>query len=212
MKKLYPIFLNLTDRTCIVVGGGSIALNKAGKLADSGASLKIVAPEICDEIKSNFSSHQILNKEYEEDDLNGCYLAVAATDDSGLNSKISNDCRKRGILVNAVDQPDDCDFYVPASIEKGSIQIAISTGGASPAMAGWIKRHIDSLLSERLSDGVEIISEARKNHIAKNPEKFNFRAIAFRAFFESDIWSDFLDGSAELSVEVVEQWISSFSE
>lgn len=188
-------------------------MQKARKLAESGAVLRIVAPEICNEIIQEFSiGNEIRGKTYDIADLDGCYIVVAATDNEALNSQISKDCRKLGIMVNAVDQPEDCDFIVPAVVDKGGIRIAICTGGASPALAGWIKRQIDKALSPRLPEGLQMISKARAELIEKQPGEFDHRAKAFRAFFDSDLWLEFLDGSRDLTSEVIVGWILSYSE
>jgi siroheme synthase-like protein len=213
MSELYPIFLNLKGRLCIVVGGGNVALRKARALAASGAKLRIVAPDICEEIRSEFGdAHEIIEREFEQSDLNGCLIAVAATDDRELNSRISADCRERGILVNAVDQPEDCDFYVPACIIAGGIYIAVSTIGHSPALAGWVKREIEKALSPKLADGLEIISKARRTLIDADPDGSAHRGKAFAEFFKSELWREFLDGTRELIVEEVVEWISSYTD
>ena len=213
MKELYPIFLDLTDRLCVVIGGGNVAFRKASSLADAGAKLRVVAPVICPEIAVGFSTaHEVVEKEYDASDINAAYLVVAATDDAALNTRIAADCRDRGILINAVDQPDDCDFHVPAVVNRGGIQIAVSTGGCSPAMAGWLKREIDENLGPRLGDGLDIIGEVRGRLIESDPGGFDGRAKGFREFFESDIWRGFLDGKRGLSVEEVVEWISSFTD
>ncbi len=213
MKELYPIFLDLTDRLCVVIGGGNVAFRKARSLADAGAKLRVVAPVICPEIAGEFSTaHEVVEKEYDTSDITAAYLVVAATDDAGLNTRIAADCRERGILINAVDQPDDCDFHVPAVVNRGRIQIAVSTSGHSPAMAGWLKREIDRNLGPRLGEGLGIIAEARSRLIESDPAGFDERAKGFREFFESDIWRGFLDGKRELSVEEVVEWISSFTD
>ncbi len=212
MKKLYPIFLDLTGRLCLVVGGGIVALRKAEALRDADAKLRIVAPEVCNEIKSGFGEHEILERRYESGDLDGCFIAVAATDDEGLNSRVARDCHERGVIVNVVDQPADCDFYVPACMSDGGIQVAVSTGGGSPALAAWIKRRIGESLSPRLCEGAEIIAGARVRLIETDPTGFGKRAKGFRAFFETDIWHGFLEGKRDLSEEEVVEWISSFTD
>jgi precorrin-2 dehydrogenase/sirohydrochlorin ferrochelatase len=210
MKDQYPIFLDITDRRCAVIGGGKVALRKARALDMAGAKLLIVAPEICEEILDEFGAfHEIRLKQYDPTDIEECFLVVAATDNTILNSLIAADCRAEGILVNAVDQPNDCDYFVPSIIKRGGIQIAISTGGSSPAMAAWLKRNIERGLSYRLEEGLEIVAEARRELIDADPDAFDARAKGFEEFFESGIWEKFLDGSRELTVEEVVEWISS---
>jgi len=211
--RLFPIYAHLEGRQCLVIGGGTIALRKARSLADAGAVVRIVAPDICTEIREEFvEPHEYICREYDPDDLNDVFIVVASTNDEALNARIAADCRNRGILVNAVDQPDDCDFYVPALVQRDDIQIAISTGGKSPAMAGWLRREIDKILSERLGDGLNIISVARRTLIDSNPPDYCGRADGFREFFESELWRDYLDGKRDLNPEKVVEWISSCSD
>lgn len=210
MKDKYPIFLDIAGRRCAVIGGGKVALRKARALDDAGAKLVIVAPEISPEIIEEFSGFQeIRHKQYDPTDIAGCFIVVAATDNTVLNSLIAADCREESILVNAVDQPNDCDFHVPGIIKRGGVQIAISTGGRSPAVTAWLKRHLERVLSYRLEEGLDIIAEARRELMDMEPDKFDARAAAFTEFFESGIWEKFLDGSRELTVEEVVEWISS---
>jgi len=172
--------------------------------------LRIVAPDISAEIMDEFGNrHEIRRKQYEPSDLDGAFLVVAATDDKVLNSLVAANCRERGIIVNSVDQPADCDFHVPSVIRRGEIQIAISTGGHSPAMAGWLRREIEKALSHKLEQGLDIIAAARRRLIESDPNGFEKRSLGFSEFFESDIWRGFLSGDRELLVEEVVEWISS---
>jgi len=172
--------------------------------------LRIVAPEMVPEISDGFEGeHDLRLKNYEPDDLEGSFIVVAATDDKKLNSRIADDCRKRGIIINAVDQQPDCDFFVPAIVRRGDISIAISTEGKSPALSKWLKGEIESKLSHRLGKGLEIISDVREHLMERNPGCADIHGESFRAFFESDIWNRFLEGSRDLNVEEVIEWILS---
>jgi siroheme synthase-like protein len=213
MNTLYPIFMKLAGRLCLVVGGGSVAYRKAESLLMCGAKLRIVAPGISDEILALFKNkNEIIERKYKSSDLDGCMLAIAATDFPLVNAQVAKDCRERGILVNSVDDPDNCDFYVPAVVRNGDIQIAISSGGASPAFSGWIRREIENLLTDRLAVGMEIIAAVRKKMIEADPSGIEKRARAFSNFFESELWRGYLQGDCELSVEGVAEWISSCSD
>jgi precorrin-2 dehydrogenase / sirohydrochlorin ferrochelatase len=213
MNALYPIFLKLAGRLCLVVGGGAVAYRKAESLSSCGATLRIVAQKISDETRTRFgNTDEIIEREYQPADLDGCILAIAATDNPSVNTQVARDCRVHGILVNSVDDPDNCDFYVPAVVRKGDIQIAISSGGASPALSGWIRREIENLLTDRLAQGMEIIACVRKKMIEADPLGFEKRARVFSDFFETELWRGYLEGSCELSIEGVAEWISSCSD
>ena len=125
---LFPIFLKLTGRPCIVIGGGNLAESKID-------SLRAEAGEIV--------WHQ---RAYAAGDLAGQFLAVAATSDAAVNRAVFAEAEAAGILVNAVDDPPFCDFYFPSVVRRGDLQIAISTAGASPALAQRLRKEIDALL------------------------------------------------------------------
>lgn len=191
-----------------------MAFRKAESLARCGAVLRIVAPELKDrqQWENIVKSHEVRIKQYDHQDIKDCAIVIAATDDRTVNAAIAEDCRKAGIWVNSVDDPDNCDFFVPAVVNKGEIQIAVSTGGSSPAMSAWIAREINEMVSDRLSLGLEIISRVRGKMIENDPEGFERRAEAFRRFFETELWRGFLNGTCELTEEGVVEWISSCSD
>lgn len=138
MKEGYYILLNLTGRRCVVVGGGSLATRKVDALCRCGAEVHIIASEFCDVLlkRSDVNLH---HKEYEKSDLEGATLAFACSDDEEFNKRISSDCKEGSTLCNVVDDPEWCDFSVPAVLKRGPIQIAVGSGGASPYLAGRIR-------------------------------------------------------------------------
>ncbi len=138
MKEGYYILLSLEKHRCVVVGGGSLATRKVDALCRCGAEVHIVASEFCD-ILLKRSDVNLHHKEYEKSDLDGVTLAFACTNDETLNRKIADDCKESRVLCNVVDDPDWCDFSVPAVLKRGPIQIAVGSGGASPYLAGRIR-------------------------------------------------------------------------
>ena len=141
----YPIFLQLQGETALVVGGGSVARRKVETLLEYGASVKIVSRALCPKLERLVEKQEIrfLGEEFRETFLEGIFLVIAATDDKELNHKISRAARARGLLINAVDQPADCNFIVPSIVNRGNLQIAISTSGKSPAMAKQIRKDLE---------------------------------------------------------------------
>jgi uroporphyrin-III C-methyltransferase/precorrin-2 dehydrogenase/sirohydrochlorin ferrochelatase len=141
-----PLFHNLRGARVLVVGGGEIALRKSRLLADAGAVLRVVAPEIGTELRELIGSsggEQIL-RGYSEADLNGCVLIIAATDDEPLNAQVSADARQRGVPVNVVDAPALCSVIFPAIVDRSPLVIAVSSGGDAPVLARLIRAKMES--------------------------------------------------------------------
>ncbi|WP_110950546.1 siroheme synthase CysG [Pseudomonas bohemica] len=141
-----PLFHNLRGARVLVVGGGEIALRKSRLLADAGAVLRVVAPQIGTELRELIDSsggEQIL-RGYSEADLNGCMLIIAATDDETLNAQVSADARQRGVPVNVVDAPALCSVIFPAIVDRSPLVIAVSSGGDAPVLARLIRAKLES--------------------------------------------------------------------
>lgn len=141
----YPINLNIKGRRCIVIGGGKVAERKVKTLLKFDGRVTVVSPEITLGLKNLASKRRInhINKIYNSKLLNASILAIAATDDRKVNSRVSKDCFKKGILVNVVDSPKECSFIAPAIVKKGFITIAISTGGRSPVLSKAVRIAIE---------------------------------------------------------------------
>ncbi|MCX6358008.1 MAG: bifunctional precorrin-2 dehydrogenase/sirohydrochlorin ferrochelatase [Candidatus Aureabacteria bacterium] len=144
-RPLYPIFLNLNGRDCLVVGGGSVAERKVLGLLASGARVSVIAPEACPRLKRLGRARRIrlVRRRYAVSDLRGQGLVIAATDDPATNARVTRDARAKGILVNVADAPALCDFYLPATLRRGDLQIAVSTKGRSPALAKRIRMELE---------------------------------------------------------------------
>lgn len=140
----YPAFLNVQGKKCIVIGGGPIAARKVTTLLEAGARVTVIAREFSPLF--NKISHIIKAKrQFRTSDINGAWLVVAATNDKKTNSSVAESCRKRNVFVNVVDQPGLCSFIAPSVVKRGNITFAVSTGGASPALAKFIRKKIQSL-------------------------------------------------------------------
>ena len=145
MDKLYPVMLDLTEKLCIVVGGGKVALRKIKTLLDNnpGVLIKIISPFLCQELEAilkeeNYTATEQLtwlNREYKKGDVGGAFLVYACTGYHEINVSIAREAREKGILVNCVSLPEESSFIVPASVVRGDLTISISTGGKSPALS-----------------------------------------------------------------------------
>ena len=130
----------------MVVGGGTIAERKVKTLLECGAEVTVVSPDLTPRLQSRAKKGQIkhLSREYQDGDYQGMYILIAATDYMELNRSIGVEARKNGVVVNVVDDPEYCDFIAPSIFRRGEITLAISTGGASPALARWLRREMQS--------------------------------------------------------------------
>ena len=140
----YPINLNISNRRCLVVGGGAVAARKIEALLFSEALVRVVSPEVCRKISAFAKSGQIewVRREYRDSDLEGVFLVFAVTNQPIVQDQITMQAKKSGVLLNSADRPDQCDFQVPAKIRRGDLLIAVSTGGASPALSTQIKHRL----------------------------------------------------------------------
>ena len=147
----YPIFLELSGRRVVVIGAGAVAARKAKSLLDAGARLVIVADKIDDVLTSlcQGSNAELIKSKYAKDYLTGAVLAIAATGDRQLNRRIYKDCQELEILCNVVDEPQLCDFFVPAVVKRGDLQIAVCTEGHSPAYAGHIRKKLEQTFTDK---------------------------------------------------------------
>jgi precorrin-2 dehydrogenase/sirohydrochlorin ferrochelatase len=141
--KYYPVFLDVRGARCVVVGGGPVAARKAKALAEAGAQVVAVAPAFAVEFES-LPNVQRLTAPYNATVPAGARVVVAATDDPSVNAAVSRDARAAGVLVNVVDQPELGDFIAPATVDRGDLVVAVSTGGASPALAARLRRELEA--------------------------------------------------------------------
>jgi precorrin-2 dehydrogenase / sirohydrochlorin ferrochelatase len=142
----YPIMLDLTDVPVLVVGGGGIALRKIEGLLTAGADVTVVAPAVDDDISD--LAVRIVERGYEIGDLEGKRLVITATDDPAVNAAVAGDATARGIWVNSADDPANCTFTLPAVARDGVVTISVGTGGASPALASYLRCELEKWLGE----------------------------------------------------------------
>lgn len=165
MKKYpyYPIFLDVEDRLVLIIGGGNVCARKAETMLRYGARVTIVSPEFTDEIEqwARDGVVTIRRKRYEDGDLEGASIVIASTDEQSVNEQIAADCRRRRIPVNVVDVTPLCEFIVPAIVESGSIQIAVSTGGKSPALARTLKEDLQRMVGTEYAEVNDLLGSLR---------------------------------------------------
>lgn len=154
----FPIVLDLRDTRVLVVGGGRIAARKARALTEAGAVVTAVAPTFDEGFP--IVAHR-LHRTYEAEDIQGPMLVVTATGDEVVDARVSDDARASGTWVNAADDPEHCSCYLPAVLRHGPVTISVSTGGASPALASWIRDRIAEVIGPEVGRVAESLSARR---------------------------------------------------
>jgi siroheme synthase-like protein len=159
----YPINLVNLESGAVVIGGGAVAARKVQGLLAAGARVTIVAPQLTHELQDLAREQRIavIQRAYQEGDLASARVVIAATDDSTINQAVYEEAQTRGILVNVVDDPAHCNFHVPAIVRRGQVTIAISTGGASPALAKHLRAEIERTIGAEYETLARLLAELR---------------------------------------------------
>lgn len=160
MPRYYPIYLDIRDKKCVVVGGGDVAYRKAVSLKEAGAQVVVISPDFSRDFLKE-EGMTMLRQKYEERCLEGATLITAATNDKDINQRVWEEARRHGLLVNVVDQPELCNFIVPSVVNRGELQISISTGGASPAFARRLRQELENHFGPEYGEFVELLSKMR---------------------------------------------------
>ncbi len=161
---LYPIMYNIKGKRVEVIGGGQVAFRKVKDLVDSGAEVVVVAFDILPELEEYASSNKavtIVKRKYQEGDCAGSALVFSATNNHEVNRKVYDEASALNIPINAVDDPDNSSFYVPSFFTRGKLLVAVSTQGASPAMAAKVRRLIEQSIPQDIEITLDALNEAR---------------------------------------------------
>jgi precorrin-2 dehydrogenase/sirohydrochlorin ferrochelatase len=207
---LFPLFIRLAGRPCLIAGGGKVAGRKVDGLLEAGASVTVVSPEASAQIQTLASQGRIAwrQKTFSTDDLHGSFLVIAATGDAAANGHIAACCRAHGILINVVDEPLLCDFFVPSVLRRGALSIAIATEGKSPLLASKLRTELEQIVTEPYGEFLELLG--RQRELIKNTVPDSDRR---EAIFRSLVYSDILDllaaGKQDEAQERIRQCISS---
>ena len=157
------MFLKLSARPCLVLGAGTIAESKIAGLLEAGGRVRVVAPEATPQVRSWAQSNSIEwhQRSFQPGDLTGMFLVVAATSSAELDQRIFEEATRRGVLCNIVDVPALCDFYYPAVVQRGALQIAISTAGKSPALAQRLRKQLEEQFGPEFEEWLAQLGEVR---------------------------------------------------
>ncbi len=181
----FPMFVDMTKRECLIVGGGNVAYRKVIVMLDFGAKVTVVAEDICDELRKltiddiasedktgSYTANKenritFIKRRFERKDCDGMEMVIAATDDSVLNHEIAEYCKAKDIMVNAVDQKADCSFIFPSYIKEKNLVAAFSSGGNSPVMTQYLKGKEQEILTPFLGELNEYMGQIREKVIAQ---------------------------------------------
>lgn len=166
-QSYFPVFLNVSGKKCVVVGGGQVALRKVKTLLERGADVEVISPDVCPGLNKLAESGQITvhRRRYEPGDLATAFMAIAATDNSDINQAVVKESRRSGVLANVVDDAEGSDFITPSYLQRGNIIIAISTAGSSPALARKIRTRLEKDFGEEYASLAHVIEDVRRELI-----------------------------------------------
>ncbi|MBI4796528.1 MAG: bifunctional precorrin-2 dehydrogenase/sirohydrochlorin ferrochelatase [Deltaproteobacteria bacterium] len=196
--KTYPVFTLIIAKPCLVVGGGGVGERKVLDLLEAGARVTVVSPALTPTLAALAAKGEIrhLQGDFQEEQVAGMALVIGATDDPEVNARVSAAAQTRGIWVNIVDQPDLCTFIVPAQVRRGELTLAISTGGASPALARKLREELESHFGPEYGPYLALLQAVRTRLLAArrgNPDN----AVLFKRLVDSPLLSALSRGDVE---------------
>jgi precorrin-2 dehydrogenase/sirohydrochlorin ferrochelatase len=184
----YPIYLSLKNKRVVVIGGGEVAERKVESLLGTGAAVTVISPETTARLDALARDNeiQLYRRVYDSQDCDGAFLVFSATDDPGISARVFRDAAKAGAMVNTADQPERCDFIMPAVLRRGDVAIAISTGGTSPGLAAQLRRTIAEIIGPEYAQLAQLLSRARREIRERIPDAAQRKALHYR-ILNSDI-------------------------
>ena len=192
---MYPVCLNITGKLCIVVGGGAVAERKIKGLLAEGAQVRVISPVVTSWIEKirNADACEWLEKRYGTGDLDDAFLVFAATDSPKVQQLVFADAQRQGILVNVIDNPELCSFQIPATVRRGALTLAVSTGGNSPAVAAMVRQRLEKQYGVEYETLLQLMGALRPHVIALG-ESSDQRKILFKKILHDDIVKWIRDG------------------
>jgi precorrin-2 dehydrogenase/sirohydrochlorin ferrochelatase len=188
---LFPMFVKLAGRRCLVVGAGAIAKEKIPSLLEAGAQVRVVAPQANEAVAELARDGKVIweQREFQSSDLDGMFLVIAATSLHELNAQVFGEASQRNILCNAVDDPENCDFYYGSVVRRGDLQIAISTAGHSPALSQRLRKELEAQFGPEYSEWLRELGAKREQLFSQeiDPEqrRQQLHAVASREAYEA---------------------------
>ena len=185
---LYPVNLNITNKLCLVVGGGGVALRKTRSLLAGGARIRVISPTLHPAFEGFIENRAIewFGRGFAEGDLKGVFLVFAATNDHAVQALVSREAEKYPVLLNSVDDPQNSHFHVPAHFRRGKLMVTVSTGGSSPALAKKLRQQLETELVPGYEMVVEILGLVRDKVVGPD-ENSSVNGELFRRLLEQGI-------------------------
>lgn len=204
---LYPIFLKLEGKNCVVFGGGEVATRKVESLLKAGARVTVVSPDLSPRLFQLWREEKLTchYRPYRTGDVRGHVLAVSATNNPNVNREIVAEAREAGVLVNVVDVPELCDFYVPAILQRGDLQIAISTNGTFPALAREIRLRLEKEFNTSFEELLHLAAEIRLRLKKTYPDPVE-RQRMIDTVIVPRLLADFESGLTNETRKALEEW------
>jgi len=173
----FPMMVKLEGRKCVVIGAGKVAEEKIAGLLPHRPRITVVSPEATKKIQKQAQTGILAwrQRRFAAGDIAGAFLAIAATDSRAVNAAVFHACTARGVLCNSVDDPPNCDFFYPAVVRRGALQIAISTNGRSPALASRVRRELEQQFGPEWADWVEHIGNMRRQILSEQVSRVEGR-------------------------------------
>lgn len=186
----YPVNLNIINRPCVVVGGGQVALRKVLSLLEGGAKVTVISPEVEPVLRELADSGKLIyhQRQFKKGDLEDAFLVFAATNDPGIQETIAAEARGQATLLNSVDDPQGCDFQVPASISRGNLLLTVSTGGASPALSKILREKLEVLFGPEYEQVVALMARVREVVVQRDGDSEKHKEL-FHRLLESELIS-----------------------
>ncbi|WP_339136235.1 MAG: bifunctional precorrin-2 dehydrogenase/sirohydrochlorin ferrochelatase [Candidatus Electrothrix sp. GW3-4] len=186
---MYPVSLNIAGKLCVVVGGGNVAARKVLSLLKAQASVRIISPQLTEALSGQVANAAVdwWGRGYQSGDLDGALLVFAATDNRQVQDAVVRDAQKAGLLINVADAPELCDFQVPAVVRRDNLSIAVSTNGASPALAGKIRQELEERYGEEYAVLLRLMARLRARICNDASSEGGDRRRVFQNILHEDI-------------------------
>jgi len=196
--RYYPVYLDIKDRDCLVVGGGSVGTRKVKTLLECGAKVTVVSIDATEKLKelSDSGVIQLKERDFQIADLDGRFLVIGATDNQELNFKIHAEAERRGLLCNIADRPKACNFILPSIVNRGDLIIAISTSGKSPAFAKKLRKHLEKEFGDEYTKFLKLMGAIRQKLLNQDHEPEAHKHL-FEQLIERDLVQMLKNGDTE---------------
>ncbi len=212
MSGYFPMVMNIKDKLCIIVGGGSVAARKVKTLLSKGAVIRVISPDAGTVIKELAEEGEIEwhNKRFEQGDLAGAFICVAATGDRETNEEVRHEASVRRVVTNVADDSYGSDYHVPSFFESGPLLISLSTSGTSPAVSRTLRRMIQAYLGDHFGEALEIISSFREDRVKKEISDPKERVKFWEMAVTPDVLELVREGKITEMTEEIEKRFKSF--